>query len=175
MFMKQKEKKDVSIKNYIIIFIISLGVILFMIYIFQLIKLYQSNKDIKESPLSKIVYEIQYDELDDVFAESSDDYFIYISYVDDLKVLKLEKEIKKLIVDNNLQNNIYYLNATDLKNKKDFIKKLNDKLSLKEQKIKKLPAIIYYKDKNVNKVMDSYKNIFNIDELKKIIEKNEID
>lgn len=170
--MKKKENREVGIKNYILIFVISLGVILFAIYIFQWIKVYNTNKDIEESPLTKTTYEIQYEELNNVFAESSDDYFIFISYNNDKKVTKLEKKVKKFIIENNLENNMYYLNVTELKNQENFISELNSKMNLVETKIKKLPAIVYYKDKKVEKVLDDFKDL---KELQEIVAHNEID
>lgn len=169
--MSNNSKRNIPLKNYLIVLIIVTGIIFLSLYLFR-----TKNEFIK-SDLYRIVYEVKYEELNSsVFLEASDDYFIYISYLDDSNVAKLEEGVKKVIVDNNLQTNFYYLNATDLKEDLDFLNKLNNKLSLNKNKIKFLPAIVFYSNNKLEKVISSKENkVFNISELKKIIKEYELE
>ena len=69
----------------------------------------------KNSYLSRTIGEVKYEELDNIFTETSDDYFLYISYVDKDKILDLEKGLKKIILKYNIENKlaVYLPNAVD--------------------------------------------------------------
>ena len=72
-------------------------------------------------------------------------------------VYTFEKQLKKTIINNNLQNNFYLLDATDLKLEDNYLKELNKKFDLKENTIKALPVLLYYKDGKIVKVLTSTK------------------
>ncbi len=168
--MKNNSKRNIPLKNYIIVLFIIIGVVFLTIYIFR------DNEEIIKSDLYRTVYEIQYEELNSsVFDETTDNYFIYISYLDDNNVAKLEQKLKDIIVANDLQTNFYYLNASELKEEEFFIEDLNEKLNLTEEKIEQLPSIIFYYNNKVEKVISSKKNrTFNVNDLKKIIKEYEL-
>lgn len=168
--MSKISKRNIPFKNYIIVFIIMVGIVFLTLYLFG------GKENLVQSDLYRIIYEIQYDELDSsVFEETSDNYFIYISYLDDNEVAKLEEKVKNIIVDNNLQTSFYYLNATTLKETDNFVNDLNKKLSLEELQIENLPAIIFYHNNEVEKVISSKANkTFNIKELNNIIKAYEL-
>lgn len=168
--MKKKSKRNIPLKNYIIVLFIIIGIVFLTLYLFR------DNEEVVQSDLYRVVYEIQYEELNSsVFDETTDDYFIYISYLDDNNVAKLEQKVKNIIVANDLQNNFYYLNATELKEDELFIMDLNNKLNLTEEKVQDLPSIIFYNNNKVEKVITSKKNrTFNVNELKKIIKEYDL-
>lgn len=112
-----------------------------------------------ESVLNRVVGTMQYDDIENATKELTSDDFIFISYVKSEEVRNLETRLKKIIVSKELQNNFYYLDATDLMLEDGYIGDLNKKLGLNElNKIEALPAILYYKDGKLVKVLSSTKD-----------------
>lgn len=151
MIMKKKNNKK---KNYSLIVLILIGSCVLFIYLFNTFNNYQKEIN-KNSYLSRTIGEVKYEELDNIFTETSDDYFLYISYVDKDKILDLEKGLKKIILKYNIENNMYFLNVTDKYQEASFYDELNTKLGLKKNKIVSVPAIVYYKDKSNLEVISS--------------------
>jgi hypothetical protein len=72
---------------------------------------------------------------------------------------------------------MYYINVTDLKNKKDYINKLNNTLGLKDVIITQVPTIIYFKDGEVTKgniISRSDDKLMSSGDFQKLLDKNEI-
>ena len=86
------------------------------------------------------------DEIESIFTEAPDEYFIYISYTGDKDIYSNEKGISKVIEEYKLQDKFYYINVTDMKKDGNYINKLNELLKLEDQKIEKVPTIIYIKN-----------------------------
>ena len=61
----------------------------------------------------------------------------------------MEKELAKIIKKYNIANQFYYLNVTEIKDNDDYIDEINRSLSLRDEKIIRVPTIIYYKDGEV--------------------------
>lgn len=171
-----KSKKNVkknSTKNYFIAFLIIILAILLTVYIFQWFKVYEKKE--MPSPLTGFCNELQYNELENSLVETPNTYFIYISYTDNKDAYRLEKQVKRIIVDNELQNKIYYLNVTHEKNNDNFINDLNEKLKLNDQKVKQIPTIIYYNNGTVEEIIDSQNKMFNSNDFKKLIKKYRVE
>ena len=167
-------KKAIPKKNYLILIFTILITLLLCFFAYKIINASRNNK-LNTSALSRIIGEVQYDELGSSFLEQSSDVFLYIGYTGNKDVYNLELKLKNIIVDNNIQDNVLYYNATPLMNENNYVEKINEKLNLKEQTIEEIPAIIYYKD---NKFMDlitsSKKNVFNDGNFTQLLEKYDI-
>lgn len=108
--LKKEKLKEVPTKNYIYLFIILLGSILFLIYIYTWYETYNQNK-LNTSIMNNYLTVINYNELDDYIIENKDA-VIYVSVLGDEQIHKFETTFKNAIVDNNLRNNILYLDLT---------------------------------------------------------------
>ncbi len=150
----KKNEKYIPTKNYWIAGIIVVVVILLTWYGFSWYRVYEDNK-VAQSYLVKnnvISMEIKdLNEAKDVFQEVPNSYFVFVSYTGDEKVYNMEKEIKDLIKEYKLNDSIYYLNVTDIKNDKNYLDEINNSLSLKDNKITEIPTIVYFKDGKVSK------------------------
>ena len=149
-FMPKKKKIEnrfIPIKNYYIAAFVFIAIILVTLYIFKWYEVKQSEK-YRESYLvttETITLEInEENELKQVFLEAPEEYFVYIGYRNDKNVYNLERELKPIIEDYNLKDIFYYVDATELKNDKDYINMLNKTLKLNDEKINKIPTIIYF-------------------------------
>ena len=142
------------------------------------LKTYKSRQNFiyTTSPLEKVVNTMSIDDLDSATIELASDSFVYITYTESKDVYTFEKKLHKTIIDNNLQNNFYLLDATDIKLEDNYIDMLNKKFSLKEKNsIKALPALLYYKDGKLVKVLSSTdKEMINNDSVLNLLDSYEL-
>ena len=165
-------KREIPKKNYIIL----LGVIILVFAVclasYNLYNIYQENK-IKTSPLSAT--EILYEDLKNTTLEINADTFLVISYVEDEAVHKNELEIKKMLEKKDLLDNLMYLNVTEYRLQEGFITELNTVLKLKDNlTIETLPAIVYYKDGEAVKTIDSKDGLLNVGNFQQLIDMYEL-
>ena len=175
---KQSEGNSVSTRNYfiaIIIIFFAIGITWygFKLYNFAKEKRVSSSYLINEKILTNEIKNI--DEVIDVFSEPPTSYFIYISYVGDENIYKMEKELSSLIKEYNLEEKMYYLNVTDIKDEDNALEQINSALGLNDKKVTQIPTIIYYKDGiAVDIIKRQDNNIMTSGDLKKLLDVNRI-
>ena len=96
--------------RYLRLFIIIAVTVLLTVLLCNLYKSYQNNK-LNKGYISKYVSTIKYEELDSSLAELGDKYYIYFGYTGDEDVYKLEKDIKRVVFNNHLEDNFLYVNV----------------------------------------------------------------
>ncbi|MBQ7030789.1 MAG: hypothetical protein IJN13_00260 [Bacilli bacterium] len=148
-----KNDKYISPKNYIYAFLILVGGIVLTLYIFEWYQVKQEEKLMTSYLISSNTIEsniTDIESLEQITQEAPSSYFIYIGYTGDEDVYNLEKELKRVIDKYKLNDEFYYLDITDLKNKnQDYLKEINSKLDVN---LENIPAIIYV---NEGKILDS--------------------
>lgn len=160
-----------KIKKYIYILLVIIGVVLIFLYFNKWHEVkeeekYQNSYLVETNTISLEINNIE--EINTVLSETPSYYFLYISYTGNEKIYNLEKDIKPLINEYNLQDNFYFLNVTeDMKNKDDYKEKIANKLNV--DNIKKVPVILYFKD---GKLIND--NIYNAKDFKKVLENENI-
>ena len=176
---ERKKKDEKAIKrekirktvNYILLMI---AIILVCLLSLKVYKNYQNSK-YQTSVLNKVVANMSLDDLDNAKAELASDDFIIISYTGSKEVRQLEKQIKKTILDNDLQGNFVYLDVTDLMLEDDYLDVLNKQFKLKDKDaLKGVPAILYYKDGEFVKTLTSDKEMIRVDDLQELLDSYEI-
>lgn len=172
---KNNGKEKINIRKYVNYVLMMIAIILVAVIIVKMYNTYQENL-LGESVFSRMAATIQYDDIDSTMSEMSTDSFILISYVKNEKVNSFEEKLKKSIVDHELQNNFYYLDATDMMLEKDYLKDLNDKFELKApNEIEELPAIIYYREGKLMKtISSSEEQMLSSDDFDKLLDTYEI-
>ena len=108
---KNEKLREIPVKNYIYLFLILLGSILFLIYLYTWYDAYNQNK-LNTGILNEYLTIINYNELDNYIIENKDA-VIYVSILGDEQIHQFEKKLKTAIIDNNLKNSILYLNLTN--------------------------------------------------------------
>ena len=130
---KKKKKNYIPFKNYVIAALIVLAICLGIVYIFKWFNVYKTNK-LSVSYLIEtktITNEItSLENTKEIFSESPNDYFVYISYTNDEDIYNMEKELKTIIDDYNLNSQFYYINVTEYKDKTNYIDQINEALNL---------------------------------------------
>ncbi len=174
-----KNERYIPIKNYVISIIIVLAIILLTWYGFAWYKVLQENKVstsylVKEKVISNEITSL--DKLDDVFGETPSNYFVYVSYTGNEQIYNMESDLGKIIKEYNLNDTIYFLNVTSLKEKNsNYIEEINQALKLEDKKITKIPTIIYYKDNvAVDIITRNDDNIMNVGDFQKLLDINKI-
>lgn len=170
-----KKSNVIPKKNYVTLLLIILGVLIILSLVVTIVLGIRNNR-VQSSYLSRTIGEIQYDELNTAFVEMGSSAFLYIGYTNDSEVYDFETDIKDIIVNNSLQDNMLYYNATELMKENDYINKLNEKLSLSNNlKIDELPSILFIKDNQVLDIITSTKNrMINDGDFTQLLEKYEI-
>lgn len=174
-----KNERFIPMKNYFIAIGIAVAAILLTLYGFAWYNVLKEGK-VSQSYLVKekvISNEIQsLDEVDAIFAEVPEDYFIYISYTGSEEIYNMEKGLKKVINKYELNDKIYYLNVTSIKEKEGYIDDINKALNLDKKKVKKVPTIVYIKDGEVVDIITkSDNNIMNVGDFEKLLDVNNVE
>jgi hypothetical protein len=88
---------------------------------------------------------------------------------------KHEKEIAKVLTKNNLMDSVYYIDAYDYLDNKEYVEELNQVLKIDEKKqLKKIPAIIYISNSEITYTIDSTDKLIDSGDIQKIIDMYEI-
>lgn len=170
-----KKKDKIDIRKYVNF---TLSMVAIVLVALIAVKLYNTSQDNKlgESVFMRMSGTIQYDDIENTTSEMPTNGFILISYLKNADVKKFEECLKKSVVDNELQNNFYYLDATNLMLENDYIESLNSKFGLEDRtEIEELPAIIYYREGKVMTTISSTEDrMIMSDDFDKLLDSYEI-
>ena len=148
--------REVPVKNYIIVLVMTIGVVLLC---FILRSMYKSNGErVYTSSIKELVHEINYDDLDNYLQENPD-VILYIYDSSKKNNRNNEKSFKKLIVDNDISQYIVYIEKN---------KEISDKYDLNSSS----PILIAYQNNVLTEVL-SKKNI-NGEELESFLIRNKV-
>lgn len=172
---KETKNAKVSPRKYVNCVLMMIAIVLVVFIACKMYNRYQDNK-LGESVFTRFVGTIHYDDIDNAINEMTEDGFILISYVRSEDVKRFETELKKAISDHELQNNFYYLDATDLMLEDGYIDSLNEKFGLEGyNEIELLPAILYFADGTHKKTISSTEaRMLSVDDFNKMLDSYEI-
>lgn len=163
----KEEERIIPKKNYIIIvmiFVITLIIVFVLRNRYIMYQDYQLTIPVISGTLNEINDKEVYTYLDEI-----DDVMMYIGTAGDNNCRKLEKDLKKFIVDNDLKSKIIYLNITNVKNLNEFYDNFNENFVIDNRYIDSFPAFIIFKDGKVldyvSKINNKYLTIGNIEQL----------
>ncbi len=174
----KKNERYIPIKNYVLAAVIVVVMILLTLYGFEWYKVLKENKVsnsylIKEKIISNEIKGLN--EVNDVFSEAPAKYYLYISYTGSEEIYNMEKDLKKVINEYELNDSMYFLNVTDIKDEKNYIEKINEALNLEDQKVKNVPTIIYFDEGKVVDIVERLdNNIMNVGDFEKLLEINKV-
>ena len=160
-----KKERVVPKKNYLYLLLMIVGVVVLTLFIFNLNNKYQ-NRKLEKSYLDGYINSININEIDNILTEPNSETFIFLTSTNNIDVYKLEVEMKNFIRKHNLRDNFIMIDYTN--NDVDFI---NKKF---KTNIKSVPAIIYLKNGEFVKSIDSSDNILSIGDVEKLIEEYEV-
>ena len=134
--------RDVPLKNYIYLSLILLGSVLILVYIYTWYETYNQSK-LNTSIMNEYLTVINYNELDTYIIENKDA-IIYVSILGNEDINNFEKKFKNVVRENNLKNDILYLDITN-----EDINAVTKKLQIEEE----LPCLVVYTN---GQITDTY-------------------
>lgn len=173
--VKKKNPKGTNVRKYVNFCLLMVAIVLVVFIAAKIYNKYQENK-LGSSVFSGIVGNIQYNDVENVTEEMPSNAFILISYVKNKETNSLEKELKKSVLANDLQNNFYYMDASELMLNEGYVQDLNDKFKLEgHHELIGIPAIVYLKDSEVVTTLSSTESrMLRVDDFVKLLDSYEI-
>ena len=152
--MNSKKKKP--LKNYIILGIIFISVILLVWYFCKWYLVVTDFK--KETPIIRgtLNYEITAQDFDSYIMENPTT-VIYMCTSKDDNCRSFEKDFKKFVVKKNLQDTIIYLNLSDA-DIDGFVNNFNEKYKYKIKLTKNYPLLVEFADGKVTGIVQGSKD-----------------
>lgn len=136
-------------KKWLVTFCVIIGIILVVLYFYRWYQVKDQEKYLNSYLVSSGTINLEMNdisEISSVLLETSSEYFVYIGYTEDEKVYNLEKKLKPIIDEYDLQSNFYFINVTDIKNKnKNYKSDIARELNISENEISSVPIILYFK------------------------------
>lgn len=160
-----KKEREIAFKNYIILALVLIITIIGVIYIFMW---YSSKEKSKlELPiLDDYIMPINYNELNDYIVENKDA-VIYTSVLNDVNIRLFENKFKNVIIKNNLNSSILYLDLTNEIKDTNVLLKMEKKYGTKID----IPSVMMFRDGVLTDVYNIKEDNYNIKKLEKYLEK----
>ena len=160
-----KKEREIPFKNYIILALVLILTIIGVIYIFMW---YSSKEKSKlELPiLDDYIMPINYNELNDYIVENKDA-VIYTSVLNDVNIRLFENKFKNVIIKNNLNSSILYLDLTNEIKDNNVLLKMEKKYGTKVD----IPSVMVFRDGVLTDVYNIKEDNYNVKKLEKYLEK----
>jgi len=163
-----KKDRVVPKKNYLYLLLMITLVVILTFSVFNINKKYQTRK-LESSYMEGYLNEISTNELNTLLIEPSSELFILLTETNDEDIYDFEIDLKRIIKRKDLRDNFIYIDLTD---KESELKELNQIL---KSNIKTIPSIIYLKNGEVIKVIESKDTIIRADEFEKMLDEYEVE
>lgn len=162
----KKNERVVPVKNYVYLLIMIIVVVALTFLIFNINKNYQTKK-LETSYLANYLTVVKTEELSNILSEPSSELFIFVTKTNDENVFNLETDLKKVIKKHDLRDNFILLDYTNESN----IEELNKIL---KSDIETIPAIIYIKNGEFIKSIDSKESLLKSSDFEKMLDEYEV-
>jgi len=163
----KKNEKDIPKKNYLYLIIMIVAVVFVTFMIFEINKDYQ-NRKLETSYLENYISEVKLEDLKNILTEPSSELFIFVTKTNDEAVYNLESDLKKVIKRYDLRDNFIYIDYTESENN------LNELNKVFGSELKTIPALLYFKNGELAKSVDSSIDMLNSTDLEQILDEYEV-
>ncbi len=153
--------------RYVKLFIILLLTVVMTILVCNLYRNYENNK-LNKSYISRYITNISLKDLSNSIVETGDNTFVYFGVTGNDEIYKMEKDLKKSIVNNHMEDDCLYIDATKMS-----VADVNDLLN-SDRKIQKFPAIVYLKNGSVVEILDSSMHKLNSSDFNNLLDTYEV-
>ena len=151
----KNQKKEIPTKNYFVLGVIILITVLFFVYLFSWLEQYNESK-INTPIITPTLREVEYNNLNTVLAER-DMLIMYMCTTDESICRSFEKKFVNYIKENNLTEDIMYLNLGYDSDENNLLNKVYDKYKSDSlvKKIYEYPTLLIFKDSKIVDVLSS--------------------
>lgn len=154
--MKSNLKDDMEMNKYLFLIAVFIIAILAVSGVYTIINYETSNKYqtsyLVDTNTIKRDNVVDYNNAATYFGGLTGDYYIYISYTNNKNVYNLEKQLRKVIKNYNLEDKFYYINIDSLKNDSNVTDEVNAYLGYRDAKVSQVPTIVYVNKSNVVRI-----------------------
>ena len=155
---KSETLREVPKKNYFYLALILLGTMLLLIYLYKWYETYNDSR-LHTNIMGEYLTVINYNELDNYIIENKNA-VIYVSILGNEDINKFEKKFKSIIAENNLKNDILYLDISN-----ENIDKATKKLNIDEN----LPYLVVYTNGIITDTYSINDNDYSNDKIEKYL------
>ena len=154
--MKKKEnERKIGIKNYLIITLIFILATAITLYLCNVYRVYEESK--RQIPILRgTLYEIKSEELEHYLSENPTT-MLYICTASNLTCRNYEKDLKKYVVKEELQEIIIYLNLSE-EEKETFAETFNQKYSTSLKLKNNYPSLVIVEDGKITHILQNKEN-----------------
>ena len=155
MGKKKNIEKKVPIKNYIILGIIIFITVLAVLYICSWYKQYNNTK-VDEPVITSVLPKVEYNNLDTVVKER-DLVIVYMCTTKENICRSFEKKFSSFVKDNNLTDDIIYLNLGYSEDENGMLDKLYNKYKSEDlvKKVYEYPSLVIFSEGKIVDVLSS--------------------
>lgn len=153
--------------KYIKLLTILLITIIATILVCNIYRNYENNK-LNNSYIAKYVTNISINDLSNAIVESGDNTFIYFGVTGDDNFYKMEKELKKSVINYHMEDEFLYVDANKMK-----VSTVNELFDT-DKKIQRFPAIVYLKNGSVLEILDSSMHTLNCSDFNNLLDTYEV-
>ena len=153
--------------KYIRLLTILLITIIATILVCNIYRNYENNK-LNNSYIAKYVTNISINDLSNAIVESGDNTFIYFGVTGDDNFYKMEKELKKSVINYHMEDEFLYVDANKMK-----VSTVNELFDT-DKKIQRFPAIVYLKNGSVLEILDSSMHTLNCSDFNNLLDTYEV-
>ena len=136
--------RKIPVKNYIILGVVMIVTILLLYYFYMWVDVYKESK-INIPIMDKYMRVINYNEFSDYLIENPDS-IVYVSVLEDEKIREFEKKFKNKYRENEIKNEILYMNVTDDISDKKIKNEMSLKYFVNSLNMTDVPCVLVFSD-----------------------------
>ena len=153
--------RKIPTKNYIILGVIIAVTLLILYYFYMWVDVYKESR-INIPIMDKYMTVINYNELDNYVVENPNT-IVYVSVLEDEKIREFEKKFKNKYKNNEIYNEVLYMNITDDIKDKNLKNDMSSKYFLNDLNITDVPCVLVFNNGNLRSIYNVKDNDYNID------------
>ena len=161
--MSKSELRKIPIKNYIILGIVIIFTIFILYYFYMWVDVYKESK-INIPIMDKYMSVINYNELDNFIVENPNS-IVYVSVLENEDIREFEKKFKVKYKNNQINNEVLYMNITSDIVDSNLKKEMIDKYSVNSLNITSVPLIMVFEDGKLSSIYSISDNNYDIDKV----------
>ena len=172
---KKEEVKEIPVKNYLVLGVIIIITLLASLYIFAWFRQYNDSK-VSTPIITSTLREVQYNNLNTVLKER-DVLVMYMCTTDEEVCRNFEKKFASYVSNNNLTEEIIYLNLGYNKDNNNLLQKVynNYKSENLVKKVYEYPTLVIFNQGKIVDVLSSNgKNKITIEQVNDFLESYEL-
>lgn len=152
--------RKIPVKNYIILGVVIFITLFILYYFYMWVDVYKESK-INIPIMDKYMRVINYNEFSDYLIENPDT-IVYVSVLEDEKIREFEKKFKNKYRENEIENEILYMNITDDIKDKNVRNEMSLKYFVNSLNMTDVPCVLVFSDGKISSIYSVSDNDYDI-------------